>query len=67
MKIILSILILFLGTLYAENSSNSKKSSDHRISYYKNGEIHVNYVGYPDSEPLNQGALGFQAIMVEDR
>ena len=60
MKIILSILILFLGTLYAENSSNSKKSPDHRISYYKNGEIHVNYVGYPDSEPLTKGHWDFK-------
>ncbi|MFL2913760.1 MAG: hypothetical protein ACJZ64_03880 [Opitutales bacterium] len=60
MKIILSILILFLGTLYAEEGSNPKKSSDHRISYYKNGEIHVNYVGYPDSEPLTKGHWDFK-------
>ncbi len=60
MKIILSKLILFLGTLYAEEGSNPKKSSDHRISYYKNGEIHVNYVGYPDSEPLTKGHWDFK-------
>ena len=60
MKIILSILTLFLGTLYAEEGSIPKKSSDHRISYYKNGEIHVNYVGYPDSEPLTKGHWDFK-------
>ena len=60
MKIILSILILLIIPLYAKEGSNQKKSSDHRISYYKNGEIHVNYVGYPDSEPLTKGHWDFK-------
>ena len=32
----------------------------HRISYYKNGEIHVNEVGGPEGEPLTTGHWDFK-------
>jgi len=32
----------------------------HRSSYYKNGEIHVNLLGTPDSKPLTKGHWDFK-------
>ena len=34
--------------------------SKHRISYYKNGEIHVNDLGQPDKKPLTTGHWDFK-------
>ena len=36
------------------------ESGKHRISYFKNGEIHVNILGKPDKKPLTSGHWDFK-------
>jgi len=55
MKAILSFL---LGQAFLFHYGDA--SSTHRISYYKNGEIHVNQLGQPDKKPLTTGYWDFK-------
>jgi hypothetical protein len=56
--------IKFLFFLFALTRSDlvlaEKVSVPHRISYYKNGEIHVNQLGKPDAQPLTSGHWDFK-------
>jgi hypothetical protein len=55
MKAFLSVL---LGQVFLFHYLDA--SSTHRISYYKNGEIHVNQLGQPDKKPLTSGHWDFK-------
>jgi hypothetical protein len=46
-------LCLFQGKAHAEGTV-------HRVSYYKDGEIHVNALGSPEGEPLTTGHWDFK-------
>ena len=52
--------IIFLCTLGFLQKSLQADITKHRISYYKNGEIHVNQLGKPDQKPLTSGHWDFK-------
>ena len=54
-------LLFFLFAFTRSDLAFAEKVSElHRISYYKNGEIHVNQLGKPDSQPLTSGHWDFK-------
>ena len=55
------LFFLFLSsTLGFPQKSLQADIKKHRISYYKNGEIHVNQLGEPDQKPLTSGHWDFK-------
>lgn len=55
------LFVLFLSsTLGFLQKSLRADIEKHRISYYKNGEIHVNQMGEPDQKPLTSGHWDFK-------
>ena len=52
--------IIFFCTLGFLQNSLQADITKHRISYYKNGEIHVNQLGKPDQKPLTSGHWDFK-------
>ena len=52
--------IIFFCTLGFLQKSLQADITKHRISYYKNGEIHVNQLGKPDQKPLTSGHWDFK-------
>ena len=52
--------IIFFCTLGFLQKSLQADIKKHRISYYKNGEIHVNQLGEPDQKPLTSGHWDFK-------
>jgi len=56
-------IILGLGSrslLSGETASEVSQTSRSRISYYCNGEIHVNFPGQPDGKPMTTGHWDFK-------
>ena len=53
------LLYLIIFSVLAEAKDESVNGK-HRISYFKNGEIHVNQLGQPDKKPLTSGHWDFK-------
>ena len=60
MKLRHLLTIIFFCTFGFLQKSLQADITKHRISYYKNGEIHVNQLGKPDQKPLTSGHWDFK-------
>lgn len=60
MKAVILFVLFLISALGFLQKSLQADITKHRISYYKNGEIHVNQLGKPDQKPLTSGHWDFK-------